>query len=66
VPEGLAANQPPALTTFSPPTGSPFPGARVSFATIGSPAISFARTFSGESDFSRFFSSLVAGASIRA
>ena len=35
VPEGRAANQPLAVTTFSPPTGALLPGARVSLAAIG-------------------------------
>ena len=33
VPDGLAANQPLAATTFKPPIGALLPGARVSFAT---------------------------------
>jgi hypothetical protein len=37
VPEGRAANQPLVETTFSPPIAASFPGARVSFAVIGSP-----------------------------
>ena len=54
VPEGRAANQPLVETTFSPPIGASFPGARVSFAVIGSPASSVAVTASGESFLSRF------------
>ena len=42
VPEGRAANQPFAVTTFSPPSDAPFPGARVSVAVIVSPASSVA------------------------
>ena len=38
MPEGRAANQPLAATTFKPPIGSLLPGARVSLAVIGSPA----------------------------
>ena len=38
VPEGRAANQPLAVTTFRPPMGASLPGARVSLAVIGSPA----------------------------
>ena len=37
VPDGRAANQPFAVTTFSPPMGAPLPGAVVSVATIFSP-----------------------------
>ena len=40
------------------------PGARVSFATIGSPASAAAVTASGESFLSRSFSAGVAGASL--
>ena len=65
VPEGRAANQPLVETTFSPPIGASFPGARVSFAVIGSPASSVAVTASGESFLSRFFCSGVAAASMR-
>ena len=64
VPEGRAANQPLVETTFSPPIGASFPGARVSFAVIGSPASSVAVTASGESFLSRFFCSGVAAASM--
>ena len=63
VPEGR--NQPLVDTTFSPPIGASFPGARVSFAVIGSPASSVAVTASGESFLSRFFCSGVAAASMR-
>jgi len=37
VPEGRAANQPLAATTFRPPIGASLPGAFVSLATIDSP-----------------------------
>jgi hypothetical protein len=65
VPEGRAANQPFSATTFRPPIGAPFPGARVSLAVTGSPASVVAETDSGESFWSRAFSSGVAGASTR-
>ena len=55
MPEGRAANQPLAATTFNPPIGASLPGARVSFAVIGSPASSVAVTASGESFLRRFF-----------
>jgi hypothetical protein len=61
VPDGRAANQPLAETTFNPPIEASLPGARVSFAVIGSPASSVAVTASGESFLSRFFCSGVAG-----
>ena len=48
VPEGLAANQPLAATTFSPPTGALLPGARVSLAVIDSPASFDSLTASGD------------------
>src|SRR4029450_10833614 len=38
VPEGRAANQPLAVTTFRPPIGASLPGAFVNLATIGSAA----------------------------
>ena len=47
MPEG-AANQPLPATTFNPPIGASLPGARVSFAVIGSPASSVAVTASGD------------------
>jgi hypothetical protein len=65
VPDGLAANHPLAVTTFKPPIGSLFAGARVSVAMMRSPAIVLAVTSSGESLCNRAFSSCVAGASIR-
>ena len=65
VPEGRAANQPLAVTTFRPPIGASLPGARVSLAVIGSPASVDALTASGESFASRAFCSGVAGASMR-
>ena len=65
VPEGRAANQPLAATTFRPPMGASLPGAVVSLAVIGSPASSVAVTASGESFASRAFCSGVAGASMR-
>ena len=65
VPEGRAANQPLAVTTFSPPIGALFPGARVSLAVIGSPARCDSFTLSGESFCSLAFCSRVAGASMR-
>jgi hypothetical protein len=37
-PEGRAANQPFAVTTFNPPIAAPFPGAVVSIDSIRSPA----------------------------
>ena len=52
VPDGRAANQPLAVTTFSPPMAASLPGARVSLAVIGSPASSLAVTASGDSFFS--------------
>ncbi len=66
MPEGRAANQPLAATTFNPPIAASLPGARVSFAEIGSPASSVAVTASGESFLRRSFCSGVAGASMRA
>ena len=65
MPDGRAANQPLAVTTFSPPIGASLPGARVSFWTIGSPASSDALTASGDSLASCAFCSGVAGASMR-
>ena len=65
VPEGRAANQPVAVSTFSPPMAAPLPGARVSFAVIGSPARSASLTLSGASFSSFAFSAGVAGASMR-
>jgi hypothetical protein len=65
VPEGRAANQPLAATTFSPPIGASLPGARVSLLVIGSPASVAAVTASGESFSSLAFCSGVAGASMR-
>src|SRR5437899_1542755 len=61
VPDGRAANQPFAVVTFSPPIAAPLPGALVSFAVIGSPASPPAVTASGDSAFSFFFSSGLAG-----
>src|ERR1700740_1586067 len=63
VPEGRPANQPLAETTFKPPIEASLPGARVSFAVIGSPASSVAVTDSGEGFLAMFFCSGVAGAS---
>ena len=65
VPDGRAANQPLAATTFRPPIGAPLPGARVSFAVIGSPARLDSFTASGDSLPSFAFSSGVAGESMR-
>ena len=65
VPEGRAANQPLAVTTFRPPMGASLPGARVSLAVMGSPARADALTASGASRARRAFSSGVAGASMR-
>ena len=65
VPEGRAANQPLAATTFRPPIGASLPGARVSLAVIGSPARRDSLTASGESLCSLAFCSGVAGASMR-
>jgi len=48
-----------------PPIGASLPGARVSFATIGSPPSVVAATVSGASRPSAALSSGVAGASIR-
>ena len=56
VPEGRAANHPLAAVTFSPPMGASSPGARVSLALIGAPAISEARMASGDSFRSLAFS----------
>ena len=64
--EGLAANHPPSLITLRPPISALFPGARVSFAVMRSPASRPAVTAPGESFFSAFFSSAEAGASILA
>jgi len=64
VPEGRAANQPLVAVTFSPPMAALFPGARVSFAVIGSPASVASLTASGESFSSLAFSSGVDAASI--
>ena len=61
---GRAANQPLPATTLDPPIGTSLPGARVSFAVIGSPASSVAVTASGESFLRRSFCSGVAGASM--
>src|SRR4029450_5117801 len=38
VPDGRAANHPPAVTIFRPPIAAPLPGARVSLAVMASPA----------------------------
>mgnify|MGYP003694100825 CR=1 FL=1 len=38
VPEGRAANQPPSVTTFTPPIGAPFPAAWLRMTVTGSPA----------------------------
>ena len=65
VPDGRAANQALAVVTFKPPIGALLPGARVSLATIGSPAIVSALTASGESFSKRAFCSGVAAASMR-
>ena len=65
VPEGRAANQPFAATTFSPPMAALLPGARVSFAVIGSPASVDSLTASGASFCKRDFCSGVAAASMR-
>ena len=65
VPEGRAANQPLAVTTFKPPIGALLPGALVSLAMIGSPASCDAVTASGDSFASLAFCSGVAGASMR-
>src|SRR5215471_18408503 len=48
VPEGRAANQPFAVTTLRPPMAALFPGARVSFAVISSPARRDSLTSSGD------------------
>ena len=63
--DALWANQPLPVTTFNPSIGAPFPGARVSFATIGSPARFGALTDSGDNLSSAAFCSSVAGASMR-
>ena len=55
VPDGRAANQPLAATTFRPPIGALLPGARVSLAVIGSPASFDSLTASGDSFCSRAF-----------
>jgi hypothetical protein len=60
VPEGRAANQPLAATTFRPPIGASLPGAFVSLATIGSPASVGAVTASADSFSSLAFCSAVA------
>ena len=65
VPDGRAANQPLADTTFRPPMGASLPGARVSLAVIGSPASFEALTASGDELLQPAFCSGVAGASIR-
>jgi len=65
VPEGRAANQPLAVTTFKPPIGALFPGAWVSLALIGSPARVDAFTASDDNSRSFAFCSAVAGASMR-
>ena len=52
-----AANQPLAATTFRPPIGALLPGARVSFAVIGSPARVDSLTASGDSSCSLAFCS---------
>jgi hypothetical protein len=65
VPDGRAANHPPAVTTFNPPIGASLPGARVSFPVIGSPASPDALIASGDSRCSRACWSGVAGASMR-
>jgi hypothetical protein len=66
VPEGRAANQPPSVTTFSPPIAAPLPGASVSRWVIGSPASSVAVTSSAASLPSFALSSLLQATSIRA
>ena len=65
VPDGRAANHPLRATTLSPPMEAPLPGARVSLASMGSPARLSSFTASGESFESRAFSSGVAAASMR-
>ena len=65
MPEGRAANQPPSLTTFKPPTAASLPGPRVNFAVILSPPIVAVLTASGVRFLSLFFSAGVAGASMR-
>ena len=65
VPDGRAANQPLAVTTFKPPMEASLPGARVSLAVIGSPASFDSLTASGERFCSLAFCSGVAGASMR-
>ena len=49
VPDGRAANQPLAATTFNPPMAALLHGRAVSFAVIGSPASVNAVTSPGES-----------------
>ena len=66
MPDGRAANQPPSVTTFSPPIGAPLPGASVSRAMIGSPASSDAVTSLAESLPSFAFASGVVATSMRA
>ena len=66
VPEGRAANELPAATTFRLPMGALSPGARVSLAVIGSPASVDALTAWGKSLARWAFCSGVAGASMRA
>ena len=65
VPDGRAANQPLAVTTFNPPMAAWLPGARVSLPVIGSPASVDSLTVSGESLESFAFCSGVADASMR-
>ena len=65
VPEGRAANQPLAATTFRPPIGASLPGAVSQLAVIGSPASVGAVTASGESFASSPSAPGVAGASMR-
>ena len=60
-----AANHALAATTFRPPMGALFPGARVSFAVMASPARCVLFTASGDRFCSLVFCSGVAGASIR-
>src|SRR5476651_676182 len=48
VPEGRAANQPPAAITLMPPIGASLPGARSSTLSIFSPASSALLTSFGE------------------
>ena len=62
MPEGRAANQPFSATTLRPPISAPLPGARVSFATIRSPASQTKLNF--PRGFEKYFHSQIPAATL--